>query len=273
MNETPPASIHDLQSQAQADATRMWGEGPVKVWAADRENPVPWLLPVLLGAAAVWFAGRALMPLLAESIPSLPALPSLDMPGPAQHVADEDDTRLSDDPADRRAETSAGDTIVYAPEADDDLSEPQPASSSTPAATPLATQLTTTPRDAGPSSLSVERVRQGWRVDAVSASRLDAAQRLAALSGTTVHGPAELLGTLRPLDLQWESRSLARTWHALLGNHLNYILHCPGQRCEVWVLNAGPAPRDADHDAAPRDLPGDRDLTAVATARAMRWRR
>lgn len=91
-----------------------------------------------------------------------------------------------------------------------------------------------------PVALAVSHSGRFWRVEAQGASRLDAARRLAELSGSALHGSIELLAQARPLDLRWQGRTLAQAWEQVLGQDLNYALQCRRDRCEAWIVAAAP---------------------------------
>jgi hypothetical protein len=125
-----------------------------------------------------------------------------------------------------------------------------------------------------PASMQLGRVGATWHLDARGVSRLEAAQRLAEASGSTLHGSLEALAGARPLHLQWQGRSLAEAWSRLLGSELNYALQCRAERCQAWIVGtagtvaptavpaAGPVspnepllpmPDEADDEASRRD--------------------
>jgi hypothetical protein len=75
----------------------------------------------------------------------------------------------------------------------------------------------------------------------VAASRHEAVLELAALSGSEMPGGADALRLARPLDLQWEGRSLASAWRAVIGNEASYALQCRRDRCTAWIVDPDPA--------------------------------
>ncbi|HEY6354608.1 MAG TPA: hypothetical protein VIY30_08975 [Burkholderiaceae bacterium] len=92
-------------------------------------------------------------------------------------------------------------------------------------------------------SLAITHVGSKWRIDAVAASRLDAAQQLAQMSGTLLFGSPSSLAHSRPLDLHWEGADLGAAWRAVLDGELNYAVQCQRDRCRAWMITASePAP-------------------------------
>lgn len=106
---------------------------------------------------------------------------------------------------------------------------------------PLAIEPVAAPAVAstGMSTLAVARSGDLWTVDAHAASRLEAAHRLALLSGTDLQGPPEALLHAPPLDLRWRGPGLAQAWAQVLGSGINYALQCRREGCRVWVIAAG----------------------------------
>jgi len=103
-------------------------------------------------------------------------------------------------------------------------------------------------------SLSVSHQGGWWRIDAVGASRLEAAQQLARLNGFALSGPTTRLARARPLDLRWQGHDPAAAWRALLDTEVNYALQCGRDRCRAWIVdNAGPGPIPATTVALPAD--------------------
>ena len=84
--------------------------------------------------------------------------------------------------------------------------------------------------------LLIARERGVWRIRADAASRHEAAQTLAELSGTHLPAGLEALRSTRPLDLQWEGHDLAQAWQAVIGDQANYALKCSQRRCMAWVV-------------------------------------
>jgi hypothetical protein len=92
-------------------------------------------------------------------------------------------------------------------------------------------------------SLAITRVGSKWCIDAVAASRLDAAQQLAQMSDTLLFGTPSSLAHSRPLDLHWEGTDLGVAWRAVLDGELNYAVQCQRDRCRAWMITASePAP-------------------------------
>jgi hypothetical protein len=89
-------------------------------------------------------------------------------------------------------------------------------------------------------SLEITATDGRLQIVAQAASRWDAAQQLAALTGTQLLGQPESLAQARPLALRWQGSDLRSAWLALLGDEVNHGLHCSAPTaCRVWVL--GPA--------------------------------
>ncbi|MDX2146590.1 MAG: hypothetical protein SFZ23_03630 [Planctomycetota bacterium] len=84
--------------------------------------------------------------------------------------------------------------------------------------------------------LLIARERGVWRIRADAASRHEAAQTLAELSGTHLPAGLEALRSTRPLDLQWEGHDLAQAWQAVIGDEANYALKCSQRRCMAWLV-------------------------------------
>ncbi|HEY0883712.1 MAG TPA: hypothetical protein VGE20_00430 [Ramlibacter sp.] len=84
--------------------------------------------------------------------------------------------------------------------------------------------------------LLIARERGVWRIRADAASRHEAAQTLAELSGTQLPAGLEALRSTRPLDLQWEGHDLAQAWQAVIGDEANYALKCSPRRCMAWLV-------------------------------------
>lgn len=102
------------------------------------------------------------------------------------------------------------------------------------------------PGPAAPGALEISVTDGRLQIVARAASRRDAAQQLAALTGTPLLGQPESLAQSRPLTLRWEGSDLRSAWLALLGDEVNHGLHCSATAaCRVWVLGlaaAAPAP-------------------------------
>ena len=84
--------------------------------------------------------------------------------------------------------------------------------------------------------LLIARERGVWRIRADAASRHEAAQTLAELSGTQLPAGLEALRSTRPLNLQWEGHDLAQAWQAVIGDEANYALKCSPRRCMAWLV-------------------------------------
>jgi hypothetical protein len=93
-------------------------------------------------------------------------------------------------------------------------------------------------------SLVVAHERGWWRIEAVAASRLEAAQRLASLNGVALRCAAASLARTPALDLHWQGRDAGAAWRALLGPAVNYALRCGARRCQAWIVG-GNAPAAA----------------------------
>ncbi|HUG22348.1 hypothetical protein [Piscinibacter sp.] len=90
-------------------------------------------------------------------------------------------------------------------------------------------------------------------IQAHGASRLDAAQRLAALTGSALLEQPQALASTRPLTAQWRGRDIAAAWALVLGNEASHALQCDQSRCRVWITGpvaATPA-SNADRSTAP----------------------
>lgn len=191
---------------AQADAERRFGEGPAQAW----EPP-----PVLTEATRRRLAVVAVTSLLATAL--LVAVAVARTPTPVAQV----------EPG-RAIEAASPSPADEQPPADADEGEGEGDEPGT-----RARDATTSPH------LSLERHGAEWRLSATDASRLDVAQRLAEASGSALRGSPDSMRQLRPLQLQWQGRSLAQLWPRVLGPELNFALQCRRERCEVWIL--GPA--------------------------------
>jgi hypothetical protein len=86
-----------------------------------------------------------------------------------------------------------------------------------------------------PPSLDIERRGGELRIDAHRASRLQAAQRLAALSGSQLLGMPDALAQAPPLTLHWQGPDARAAWSALLGDDVSHALQCDAGACRVWV--------------------------------------
>lgn len=184
---------------AQADADRRFGDGPVQPW----EPP-----PVLSGATRRRLAITAITSLLATALLVAMAVARTTPPAAPPLLA------VASGP-------------VLPPPLDEEPPERDDAFSPRPGETAAAGQF------------SLERRGAEWRLSATEASRLDVAHRLAEASGSALRGSPDSMRQLRPLQLQWQGRSLAQLWPRVLGPELNFALQCQRARCEVWIL--GPA--------------------------------
>jgi len=99
------------------------------------------------------------------------------------------------------------------------------------------------PAPAASASLEITAADGRLQIVAQAASRWDAAQQLAALTGTQLLGQPESLAQARPLALRWQGDDLRSAWLALLGDEVNHGLHCSSPTtCRVWVLGPAAAP-------------------------------
>jgi hypothetical protein len=193
------AALERLHAQAQAEAQRLFGDGPVAPWQARRagRSVARATRIAALCGGAVLLAAAALAAVVSKTATqgSEASQPDADQSVPAM----------------AQAEASAASVMTPEPSA------PEPAA-------------------AMPSTLTIVRVASEWRIDAVAASRADAAQQLARLSGTPLLGAASLLAQARPLNLHWQGRDLAAAWQAVFGAEINYALQCKRDRCRAWFI-------------------------------------
>lgn len=200
-------TLAQIHLQAQAEALRLFGEGPPPPWQP-RFPARALIAGTLLVSAGV--AAAAWMVAVAEVPAATPAAERPQTPAPgaieaADHIVDAE----PDAPATPRAQ-----------------------------APPVRPSL-----DA--ATLVVAHAAAGWRIEANGASRFEAAQQLARLSGSPLLGAVELIARTRPLDMRWQGRDLARAWQEVLGSELNYALQCRRDRCRAWIVAAaapGPVP-------------------------------
>lgn len=185
--------------EAQADADRRFGDGPVQPW-----EPPPVLGPATRRRLAIAAMASLLATALLVAMAVARTTPPAAQPAPADAsepvlplLPDEEPLERDDEPGPR-----PGETMVAA-------------------------------------RLSLERDGAEWHLSATDASRLEVAQRLAEASGSSLRGTPDALRGIRPLQLQWQGRSLAQLWPLVLGPELNFALQCRRERCEVWIL--GPA--------------------------------
>jgi hypothetical protein len=227
--------LSQVHAQAQLEALRLFGDGPATPWQPDVPVPALLLRGLLVIAAGTAIAATAWA--FAASDPDAGDAPTASVAEPA------------------RIDTAAQDEDIVD-------AEPSPMP---------GTPLPPTParQDVQPAALVIERAGTGWRIDASHAPRLDAARRLARLSGSPLLGATELIAGTQPLDLRWQGRDLADAWQAVLGPDLNYALQCRRDRCQAWIVAAAEpgaklplpsSPPDAmaqGIDAAPRPDAGD----------------
>lgn len=122
----------------------------------------------------------------------------------------------------------------------------------------------TAPALAPVPTLNITREGAGWRIEAIGASRLDAARRWAQASGSPVLGNVALLAFTRPLHLRWRGHDAADGWRAVLGSEVNFATQCSVARCRVWIVEGdtpGPAPGLRAASPAPVARP---EVTAAA---------
>lgn len=187
--------------EAQADADRRFGDGPVQPW----EPP-----PVLSDATRKRLAIVALASLLATALLVAMAVASSAPAAEATSV----EPLLA--PVRMPVDGDEGDgDAVDRPEA-----EPAPVEA---------------------SSLALERHGSDWRLSAQGAPRLEVIRLLAEASGSRLHGSPDAWASARVLHLQWRGRALAQAWPLVLGADLSYALQCGRDRCEVWVLGPASA--------------------------------
>lgn len=227
-------ALSQVHARAQIEALRLFGDGPAPPWQQDvpvRSVVLRALLAIATGAAIAATAWAL--------------APTESPPGDA-HAASPTESA--------RADVAQADDIVDA--------DPVPIAPTTTAGAPAR-------QDLAPVTLVVERDGATWRIAAANASRLDAARRLAQLSGSPLLGDTELIAGTRPLDLRWQGRDLAGAWKAVLGPDLNYALQCRRDRCQALIVSAAepgaklplpsspPAAMAQGIDAAPRSDAGD----------------
>lgn len=218
----PPSLPPEVERLAEAEAERFYGDGPAAAW-----QPAPqWTWPTRAIKRALWVALALLAVAAITTAAVMRAWPSAD---------DENaiDLRVANDPA------------------QDVIDEPVPAAAPPPPSTATA------PHPVVPGTLfNVTRLGREWRIDAMGASRLMAAQRLAQASGSLLLGDVAILAEARPLDLQWQGRDVAGAWRAVLGSEVSFATHCASpSRCRVWVLGAHDGSGSAHVLAAPARTP------------------
>jgi len=183
--------------EAQADADRRFGAGPVQPWepppvlseSTRRRLAIVAVASLLVTALLVALAVARTAP-VAEAASVEPLLPPVPMPVDADEV-DEVDEEAIDRPEPAQAEAS---------------------------------------------SLALDRHGAEWQLTAQGAPRLEAIRVLAEASGARLHGSPDAWASARALHLQWRGRSLAQAWPLVLGADVSYALQCGRDRCEVWVL-------------------------------------
>lgn len=195
-----------VHAQAQTEAVRLFGDGPATPW----QPQVPTRTAVRWALLVTASAAAAVWVATVAMAPA--AVEAMAMPARAGH-----------------REIPLPSDIVDA--------EPAP-SAARPEATPSR-------RARESASLVVAHAGATWRIDATRASRLEAAQQLARLSGSPLLGALDLIARTRPLDLRWQGRDLAGAWQEVLGSELNYALQCRRDRCQAWIVSAA-VPRVSD---------------------------
>lgn len=230
-------ALSDVHAQAQAQAARMFGAGPVQAWQPQRRSGLAGVRPVVVAGALVTCALVSGMVLGAWRV-----APTADsaLPPPA----------------------------VPAPPARADLgrqdARPRP---------PSTQQHGVTAEAPEPGSLSVSRRGSRLRIEARGASRLDTARRLAAATASSLQGDPGVLGSAPALTLRWQGSDVEQAWRAVLGPSTNYALQCRRQRCSAWILDGdmaaasvpGPMPTLAASPSVVGTLP---PLAEVAPALA-----
>ncbi len=208
--------------EAQADADRRFGDGPVQPW----EPP-----PVLSASTRRRLAAVAMASLLGTAL-----LVAIAVAKTAPAVVDppaEPVPPVSDALADReRAEEDVPPVVI--------------------------------PPTAAAPRFDLERRGAEWRFSARGAARHDVLQRLAEASGSTIHASPLAVDETRPVQLQWQGRSLAQLWPLVLGPELNFALQCRRDQCEVWILGTArpgtspttPSPPSPTWDVPALPVPG-----------------
>jgi hypothetical protein len=205
------STLAATQAAAQAQALAFHGIAPVGARQASRPRRRRWL------AAAV----------MVLSLGAAAAVAALQRPAPVE-------PRAAQAPVPAGHPARLWETTADVP----DAVEPAP---------PIAPRR---PAPAASASLEITATDGRLQIVAQAASRWDAAQQLAALTGTQLLGQPESLAQSRPLALRWQGTDLRSAWLALLGDEVNHGLHCSAPTaCRVWVL--GPAPAVPAAPAAP----------------------
>ncbi|MGD9835643.1 MAG: hypothetical protein AB7U92_23075 [Piscinibacter sp.] len=189
--------------EAQADADRRFGDGPVQPWEpppvlseSTRRRLAIVALASLLATALLVAMAVAKTAAAPATAPAEPARPAVDGP-----VGDTMQDETHDDGDD------GGDV----------------------AAPPV-------PAPAEATGLALERHGAEWRLSAQGAPRHEVLHRLVEASGSRLHAAPETLADARPVRLHWQGPALAPVWPLVLGHDLSYALQCRRDRCEVWIL-------------------------------------
>lgn len=204
-HDAQPSSLPpDVASQAQAEAERFFGDGPVASWQPPAASGKPgwWRRTVWLAAAGCIAVAAGI-----GAVAGAGGWTGADEAQPQPPVAS--------DPA------------------DDIVDEPPMQQPVTARAGEAAPRLLSSP------TLSITRRGAEWRIEAVGVSRLAAAQRLAQASGSPLLGNTATLAGARPLDLRWQGRNAAGAWRAVLGPEVNFAMQCGAARCRVWIIETG----------------------------------
>lgn len=180
--------------EAQADADRRFGDGPVQPW-----EPPPVLSESTRRRLAVVALASALATAVLVAIAVAKTAPPVD-PLPVQPLPSAPEAVFDDDVPQQDAPPSGPAPVISAP------------------------------------SFALERRGAHWHLSSQGLERQSVMQRLAEASGATLHGWPDAAAASRPVQLQWQGRSLAQLWPLVLGPELNFALQCRGERCEVWIL-------------------------------------
>ena len=202
--ELHPSSLPaDVAAQAQAEAERFFGDGPIAAWRPSSARAEP----TSSSRRALWLVAAGCL-----VVPALVAVAA------GAGWARNDDTR---------PESPASSDL-----ADDVTDEPLHVQLPTPV-------MQTMPAPLASATLNITRRGAEWRIEATGVSRLVAAQRLAQSSGSTVFGDIAPLAANRPLRLSWQGHGVASAWQAVLGPEVSFATQCGTVRCRVWILEAG----------------------------------
>ena len=207
-----PPGLSALHAQAEADASRFFGDAPSPAWHAEASlptlaRPVWWRVAC---AIAVGIVAVIVATVFAKSVPA--TVP----PPPASSANDV----VDDSPAE---------LVLAAPR---------------PSRAPMA------------SSLNVRRQGAWWHIEAVAASRLDAARELARLNGLPLRGATTWLLGAQALDLHWQGRDPAAAWRAVLGTEVNYALQCDDGHCTAWIIQGDESTHGSPSQATNAALAG-----------------